>query len=209
MLSCFSYVRPCVTPWTAAHQARLSMGFLGKTTGVGCHFLLQWGRWDCYSLALPTLSSSWKLVSHFLKQLRLLVAMELAANRHLPNPGLRLDMAPLSYHGNLVTDSWTSPAPSSPEWAWFGKSGGRARAGSCFSAQLSLGSQVVSHRGGEMYPYTSGNRELALVMGVTGGQRPEGRGPWGSPKAWRCCRMWGWVGQQQPLGFQSVQYGLL
>ena len=34
-----------------------------------------------------------------------------------------------------------------------------------------------------MYPYTSGNRELALVMGVTGDQRPEGRGPWVSPKA--------------------------
>ena len=30
------------TPWTVAHQAPLSMGFPGKNTGVGYHFLL-WG----------------------------------------------------------------------------------------------------------------------------------------------------------------------
>ena len=29
------------TLWTIAHQAPLSMGFTGKNTGVGCHFLLQ------------------------------------------------------------------------------------------------------------------------------------------------------------------------
>ena len=29
------------TPWTIAHQAPLSMGYLNKNTGVGCHFLLQ------------------------------------------------------------------------------------------------------------------------------------------------------------------------
>ena len=29
------------TPWTVAGQAPLSMGFLSKNTGVGCHFLLQ------------------------------------------------------------------------------------------------------------------------------------------------------------------------
>ena len=28
-------------PWTVAHQAPLSVGFPGKDTGVGCHFLLQ------------------------------------------------------------------------------------------------------------------------------------------------------------------------
>ena len=27
-------------PWTVAYQAPLSMGFSGKNTGVGCHFLL-------------------------------------------------------------------------------------------------------------------------------------------------------------------------
>ena len=37
-LSC---VRLFATPWTVAHQAPLSMGFPGKNTGVGCHFLLQ------------------------------------------------------------------------------------------------------------------------------------------------------------------------
>ena len=30
-----------VTPWTVALQAPLSMGFPGKNTGMGCHFLLQ------------------------------------------------------------------------------------------------------------------------------------------------------------------------
>ena len=29
------------TPWTVDYQAALSMGFSGKNTGVGCHFLLQ------------------------------------------------------------------------------------------------------------------------------------------------------------------------
>ena len=29
------------TPWTAAYQAPLSMDFPGKSTGVGCHWLLQ------------------------------------------------------------------------------------------------------------------------------------------------------------------------
>ena len=34
-------VRLFATPWTIAYQAPLSMGFPGKNTGVGCHFLLQ------------------------------------------------------------------------------------------------------------------------------------------------------------------------
>ena len=41
LLSHFSHVRLCATPKTAAHQAPLSLGFSGKNTGVGCHFLLQ------------------------------------------------------------------------------------------------------------------------------------------------------------------------
>ena len=37
-----SRVRLFATPWTLAHQAPPSMEFfLGKSTGVGCHFLLQ------------------------------------------------------------------------------------------------------------------------------------------------------------------------
>ena len=36
-----SRVRLFETPWTAAHQAPLSMGFPGKSSGVGCHCLLQ------------------------------------------------------------------------------------------------------------------------------------------------------------------------
>ena len=41
LLSRFSRVRLCATPWTAAHQASPFMGSPGKNTGVGCHFLLQ------------------------------------------------------------------------------------------------------------------------------------------------------------------------
>ena len=41
LLSHFSRVRLCATQQTAAHQAPPSLGFPGKNTGVGCHFLLQ------------------------------------------------------------------------------------------------------------------------------------------------------------------------
>ena len=41
LLSRFSCVRLCETPEMAAHQAPPSLGFSGKNTGVGCHFLLQ------------------------------------------------------------------------------------------------------------------------------------------------------------------------
>ena len=37
-----SPVRLFATPWTAAYQAPPSMGFPGKSTGVGCHCLLWW-----------------------------------------------------------------------------------------------------------------------------------------------------------------------
>ena len=58
-----SQVQLFTTPWTAAYQALPSMGFSGKNTGVGCHFLLQlfkpsletfdhylgsmWNEWNC------------------------------------------------------------------------------------------------------------------------------------------------------------------
>ena len=41
LLSHFSRVRLCVTPWTAAHQAPRPWDSPGKNTGVSCHFLLQ------------------------------------------------------------------------------------------------------------------------------------------------------------------------
>ena len=41
LLSCFSRVRFCATPWMAAHQAPPSLGFSRQEHGVGCHFLLQ------------------------------------------------------------------------------------------------------------------------------------------------------------------------
>ena len=34
------------TPWAVSCQVPLSLGFPGKNTGVGCHFLLQWGLPD-------------------------------------------------------------------------------------------------------------------------------------------------------------------
>ena len=36
-----SRIRLLATPWTAAHQPPPSMGFSGKSTGVGCHCLLR------------------------------------------------------------------------------------------------------------------------------------------------------------------------
>ena len=41
LLSCFSRVRLCATPQTAAHQAPCPWDSPGKNPGVGCHFLLQ------------------------------------------------------------------------------------------------------------------------------------------------------------------------
>ena len=41
LLSHFSRVRPCAPPQTAAHEAPPALRFSGKSTGVGCPFLLQ------------------------------------------------------------------------------------------------------------------------------------------------------------------------
>ena len=41
LLSRFSHVQLCATPWTAAHQVPRPWDSPGKNTGVGCHFLLQ------------------------------------------------------------------------------------------------------------------------------------------------------------------------
>ena len=41
LLSCFSHVQLCVTPWTAAYQASPSMGFSRQEHWSGCNFLLQ------------------------------------------------------------------------------------------------------------------------------------------------------------------------
>ena len=41
LLLSHSVVSDSATPWTAAHQAPLSMGFSSKSTQVGCHALLQ------------------------------------------------------------------------------------------------------------------------------------------------------------------------
>jgi len=41
LLSHFSCVRLCATPYMAAHQAPPSLGFSRQEPGVGFHFLLQ------------------------------------------------------------------------------------------------------------------------------------------------------------------------
>ena len=41
LLSHFSHVQLCETPWMAAHQTPLSWNSPGKNTGMGCHFLFQ------------------------------------------------------------------------------------------------------------------------------------------------------------------------
>ena len=41
LLSCFSHVRLCATPWTATTRLLHPWDSPGKNTGVGCHFLLQ------------------------------------------------------------------------------------------------------------------------------------------------------------------------
>ena len=43
----FSRVRLLATPWTAAYQAPPLWDFPGKSTGVGCHCLLQFGVSRC------------------------------------------------------------------------------------------------------------------------------------------------------------------
>ena len=42
-----SHVWLFVTPWTIAHQAPLSMEFLGKNTGVGCQQIFWTKDWTC------------------------------------------------------------------------------------------------------------------------------------------------------------------
>ena len=62
LLSRFSRVRLCATSETAAHQASLFWDFLGKNTGVGCHFLLQCVKVKSESEVVqscPTLSDPW------------------------------------------------------------------------------------------------------------------------------------------------------
>jgi len=41
LLSCFSHVRLCATPETAATRLPRPWDSPGKNTGMGCHFLLQ------------------------------------------------------------------------------------------------------------------------------------------------------------------------
>ena len=69
LLSRFSRVRFCVTPWTTAHQAPRPWDSPGKNTGVGCHLPLQ-----CVKV---------KLLSH----VQLLVTPWTAAHQAPPSMG--------------------------------------------------------------------------------------------------------------------------
>ena len=57
LLSCFSCIRLCATPQTAAHQLPHPWGSPGKNTGVDCHFLLQCMKVESkVAQSCPTLS---------------------------------------------------------------------------------------------------------------------------------------------------------
>ena len=49
LLNCFSRVRLCENPQTAAHQAPRLQDSPGKNTGVSCHFLFQCMKVKCES----------------------------------------------------------------------------------------------------------------------------------------------------------------
>ena len=51
MLSRFSCVRPCETPWTAAHQATLSTGFSRQEYWSGLPFPSPIGKWSAAAAA--------------------------------------------------------------------------------------------------------------------------------------------------------------
>ena len=63
VVSSLSCVWLFVNPWTVAHQAPLSMGFAGKNTEVGCHFLLRGifptQGWNPYLLHCRQIYYSW------------------------------------------------------------------------------------------------------------------------------------------------------
>ena len=58
LLSLVSRVRLCAIPYTAAHQAPLSLDSPGKNTGVGCHVLLQCMKVKSKSEVTQSLSDS-------------------------------------------------------------------------------------------------------------------------------------------------------
>ena len=62
LLSHFSRVQLCATPWMAAHQAPPSLGFSRQEHWVGCHFLLQGMKVKSESevtQSCPTLATPW------------------------------------------------------------------------------------------------------------------------------------------------------
>ena len=99
MLSHFSRVRLCATPWTAAHQAPRPWDSPGKNTGVGCHFLLQCMKVKSESevaLLCPTLSDpmDWSLPGssvHGIFQSRVLEwgAIAFSVSCSYPTPKMR------------------------------------------------------------------------------------------------------------------------
>ena len=96
LLSHFSRVRLCATPWTAAHQLPRPWDSPGKNTGVGCHFLLQCmkvksGREVAQSY--PTLRDPMDCSPpgssvHGVFQARVLEWVAISFCRDLPKPGI-------------------------------------------------------------------------------------------------------------------------
>ena len=64
LLSCFSRVRLCATPQTAATRLPHPWDSPGKNTGVGCHFLLQNKKNN--NNIIKNKSTTWKVKPNFL-----------------------------------------------------------------------------------------------------------------------------------------------
>lgn len=105
--------------------------------------------------------------------------MEIATNGLVLKPVLRLEMAPLGCHGNLVTLSWPALAPSSSAEAGFGD----PRPALQPRAEGEAGLYQVKEGG--IYPHTSGNREVRGLGGGTGWTKGRGEGVLGITKGLR------------------------
>ena len=120
MLSHFSRVQLCVTPWMAAHQAPLSWDSPCKNNGVGCHFLLQCMKVKCESdvaqscpiLCDPVDCSLPGSSVHGILQARILESLPFPIPGDLPHPGIE----PMSVTSPALTSgffptiaTWESP----------------------------------------------------------------------------------------------------
>ena len=123
-----------MTPWNAACQAPLSMGFSGKNTGAGCHFLLQdifptqgWNpglqhcRWILYQLShqgspkakekvtqlCPTLCDTMDYTVHGIFQARIVEWVAVPLSRTSSQPRYQTQVSSIA--GRFFTSYQESP----------------------------------------------------------------------------------------------------